>query len=50
MSDFTDMPLFETLKKHILSLIRPNKKGTFGIYDPSLYLPIEAWLKLFKST
>jgi len=31
---FTEVPSFNILKKHILSLIRPNKKSTFRIHDP----------------
>ena len=29
-----DIPSFNVLKKHILSLMRPKKKSIFGVHDP----------------
>ena len=34
ISDFDSIPSIFSLKKHILSLIRPKKKNVFGIHDP----------------
>ena len=34
ITHFGDIPSFNVLKKHILSLIRPKKKCIFGIHDP----------------
>ena len=31
---FPNMPSINTLKSHILSLIRPEKKSIFNIHDP----------------
>ena len=33
MSNFQDIPTFTSLKSHLLSLIRPKIKSTFGIRD-----------------
>ena len=35
ISNFQDIPTFTSLKSHLLSLIRPKIKSTFGIHDPS---------------
>ena len=35
VSHFQLLPSFDGLKDHILSLIRPEPKSTFGIHDPS---------------
>ena len=35
ITHFNDIPSIDILKKHILSLIRPEKKNIFGIHDPS---------------
>ena len=35
ITHFNDIPSIDILKKHILSLIRPEKKSIFGIHDPS---------------
>ena len=35
ITHFGDIPSFNVLKNHILSLIRPKKKCIFGIHDPS---------------
>ena len=37
ISDFEQLPTYETLKEHLISLFRPKVKSTFGIHDP-LYL------------
>ena len=34
ITHFGDIPSFNVLKNHILSLIRPKKKCIFGIHDP----------------
>ena len=34
ITNFQNIPLFTSLKAHILSLIRPKTKSTFGIHDP----------------
>ena len=36
ISSFPILPSFETLKKHLLSLIRPPLKETFAVFNPSL--------------
>ena len=33
ISNFQDIPTFTSLKAHLLSLIRPKIKSTFGIHD-----------------
>ena len=33
ISNFQDIPTFTSLKSHLLSLIRPKIKSTFGIHD-----------------
>ena len=35
VSYFENLPTFDGLKDHILSLIRPSHKCTFGLHDPS---------------
>ena len=34
ISDFPEMPLINTLKAHMLSLFRPEKKSIFNIFNP----------------
>ena len=34
MPYFQEMPTLLTLKKHLLSLFRPNAKSIFNIHDP----------------
>ena len=34
ITDFINIPSINILKRHILSLIRPEKKSIFGIHDP----------------
>ena len=34
ITNFQNVPPFTCLKAHILSLIRPKIKSTFGVYDP----------------
>ena len=34
ISDFDYVPTFDTLKSHIISLVRPKPKSIFGIHDP----------------
>ena len=34
ITHFEDLPSFHSLKKHMLSLIRPKKHSTYGIHDP----------------
>ena len=34
MTHFQEMPTVLSLKKHLLSLFRPNPKSIFNIYDP----------------
>ena len=34
ISHFTNIPSIDILKKHMLSLTRPEKKSIFGIHDP----------------
>ena len=34
ITHFNDIPSLSVLKNHILSLIRPKKKGIFGKHDP----------------
>ena len=36
ITDFQSMPSFNRLKAHILSLIRPKIRTTFGVHDPLL--------------
>ena len=33
ISNFKDIPTYTSLKSHLLSLIRPKIKSTFGIHD-----------------
>ena len=33
ISNFQDIPTFTSLKSHLLSLIRPKIKSTFGMHD-----------------
>ena len=33
-SDFNELPTLQSLKKHLLCLLRPTRKSTFGIHDP----------------
>ena len=33
ISNFQDIPTFSSLKSHLLFLIRPKIKSTFGIHD-----------------
>ena len=35
MEHFDNMPTFNKLKYHLLSLFRPNKRSIFGIHDPT---------------
>ena len=35
ISSFEHFPTFDVLKNHIISLIRPCAKSTFGVFDPS---------------
>ena len=35
ITDFKDLPTYEVLKKHLISLYRPNSRPTFNIHDPS---------------
>ena len=35
ITHFKTIPSIDIFKKHILSLVRPEKKSIFGIYDPS---------------
>ena len=35
ISYFNNIPSVDALKKHIFSLIHPEKKSIFGIHDPS---------------
>ena len=34
ITSFDDLPSFEVLKSHLVSLIRPEKKSMFNIFDP----------------
>ena len=34
ISDFQNVPSFTSLKAHLISLIRPKTKSTFGVHDP----------------
>ena len=34
ITNFESLPSYGQLKSHLLSLIRPNKKSTFGVHDP----------------
>ena len=36
ITSFQDLPTFENLKKHIISLIRPPPKDTFAVFNPPL--------------
>ena len=36
ITDFNELPTFEELKKHLISLYRPDIKPTFGIHNPKL--------------
>ena len=36
ITDFKDLPTFEHLKKHLISLYRPNGRSIFGIHNPKL--------------
>ena len=36
ITDFKDLPTFETLKKHLISLYRPTKRPIFNIHSPQL--------------
>ena len=36
ITDFKDLPTFEALKKHLISLYRPNIRPTFNIHNPNL--------------
>ena len=36
ITDFDDLPSFEKLKKHLISLYRPEIKPTFNIHSPQL--------------
>ena len=36
ITDFNDLPTFEKLKKHLISLYRPEIKQTFNIHNPHL--------------
>ena len=36
ITDFNELPTFEKLKKHLISLYRPDIKPTFGIHNPKL--------------
>ena len=38
ISNFQHLPSFEGLKNHIISLIRPQMKYTFKVYNPSLLM------------
>ena len=35
ISDFEQLPSYEALKVHLISLFRPKIRSTFGIHDPS---------------
>ena len=34
ITDFENLPTFGSLKSHVISLIRPKRRSTFGIHDP----------------
>ena len=34
ISHFEDFPSFDSLKDHVLSLVRPVNKSMFGVHDP----------------
>ena len=36
ISDFKDFPSFLDLKKHLISLIRPERKDVFNVFRPSV--------------
>ena len=36
ITDFKELPTFEKLKKHLISLYRPNIRSTFDIHNPQL--------------
>ena len=36
ISDFSDFPSFSDLKKHVISLIRPQPKDVFDVFQPTL--------------
>ena len=36
ITDFKELPTFEELKKHLISLYRPDIRSTFGIHNPNL--------------
>ena len=36
ITDFKDLPTFEALKKHLISLYRPTIRSTFNIHSPQL--------------
>ena len=50
ISNFQESPTFAGLKSHLLSLIRPKIKSTFGIHDAlgSLSFSIEGKFESFK--
>ena len=43
ITNFQNIPLFASLKAHILSLIRPKTKSTFGVHDFDIFF---SWVKL----
>ena len=44
ISHFKTIPSMDIFKRHILSLVRPEKKSIFGIHDPS----VESWIKYLE--
>ena len=47
ISNFQDIPTFTSLNSHLLSLIRPKVKSTFGINEaPGLRYLFQLWVNL----